>query len=132
MQEEANEKQPRVRRIAFKTLTGNCFHCDLLAFFVVNAYDRQYLVRIKGKSYSCVSFLVVCFVLSLFFVLAMSVCECGICQPVPTAHESVCCTEISRDWQKVEDQRPEIQMSCITQHPGFRSSCLDVWVLETA
>ena len=49
VQEEANEKQPRVRRIAFNTLTGNCFNCDLLAFFEVNAYDRQYLVRIKAN-----------------------------------------------------------------------------------
>lgn len=23
-------------------------------------------------------------------------------------------------------------MSCITEHPGFQSTCLDVWVLETA
>ena len=51
---------------------------------------------------------------------------------MPTAHESVCCAEISQVWQKVEDQRPEIQMSCITEHPGFQSNCLDVWVLEAA
>jgi len=51
---------------------------------------------------------------------------------MPTAHESVCCAEISQVWQKVEDQRPEIQMSCITEYPGFQSNCLDVWVLETA
>ena len=128
-----NEKQPRVRRIAFKTLTGNCFNCDLLAFFVVNAYDRQYLVRIKANPLHVFPFLLfVLFCLS-FFVLAVCLrCECGICQPMPTAHESVCYTEISRDSLKKEDQRPEIQMSCITQHPGFRSSCLDVWVLETA
>ena len=35
-------------------------------------------------------------------------------------------------WQKVEDKRPEIQMECITEHPRFQSTCLDVWVLETA
>ena len=23
-------------------------------------------------------------------------------------------------------------MSCITEHPGFQSTCLDVWMLETA
>ena len=73
MQEEANEKQPRVRRIAFKTLTGNCFNCDLLAVFVVNAYDRQYLVRIKANPIHVFPFLLfVLFCLS-FFVLAVSV-----------------------------------------------------------
>lgn len=35
-------------------------------------------------------------------------------------------------WQKVEDQQPDQQFECITQHPGFHSTCLDVWVLETA
>ncbi len=51
---------------------------------------------------------------------------------MPTAAESVCCAEIGQVWQKVEDQRPEIQLSCITEHPGFQSTCLDIWVLETA
>jgi len=51
---------------------------------------------------------------------------------MPTAHESVCCAEIGQVWQKVEDQGPQIQMKCITEHPGFQSTCLDVWVLETA
>ena len=59
-------------------------------------------------------------------------CECQVCQPMPTAHESVCCAEIVQVWQKVEDQMPKIQMKCITEHPGFQSTCLDVWVLETA
>ena len=27
---------------------------------------------------------------------------------------------------------PETQISCITEHPGFQSICLDFWVLETA
>ena len=35
-------------------------------------------------------------------------------------------------WQKVEEQWPETQISCITEHPGFQSICPDVWVLETA
>ncbi|CAH3128123.1 unnamed protein product, partial [Pocillopora meandrina] len=26
----------------------------------------------------------------------------------------------------------ETQISCITEHPGFQSICLDFWVLETA
>ena len=38
---------------------------------------------------------------------------------MPTAHESVCSAEIGQVWQKVEDQRPGIEMKCITEHPGF-------------
>ena len=59
-------------------------------------------------------------------------CECQVCQPMPTAHESVCCVEIGQVWQKVEDQRPDIQMKCITEYPVFQSTCLDVWMYETA
>ncbi|KAL9961214.1 hypothetical protein ACROYT_G030117 [Oculina patagonica] len=59
-------------------------------------------------------------------------CECGSCRAMPTPSESVCCTEIGQVWQKIEDQRPEVELNCITQHPGFASNCLDVWVLETA
>ena len=54
---------------------------------------------------------------------------------VPTnanVSESICCVEIGQIWQKVEDQKPEVQMHCITEHIGFWSNCLDVWVLETA
>ena len=54
------------------------------------------------------------------------------CHAMPTARESVCCAEIGQVWEKVEDQRPEIQMKCITEHPRFLSTCLDVWELETA
>ena len=59
-------------------------------------------------------------------------CECGTCQPMPTTDESVCCMEIEQVWQKVLDQRPESHMRCVKEHPGFQSTCLDVWVLETA
>ena len=51
---------------------------------------------------------------------------------MPTAHESACCAEIGQAWQKVEDQRPEIQMKCIAEYPGFQPICLDFWVHETA
>lgn len=51
---------------------------------------------------------------------------------MPTVPECVCCREIENVWNKVEEQQPEVSMNCITEHPGFRSTCLDVWVLETA
>lgn len=50
---------------------------------------------------------------------------------MPIAHESVCCAEIGQVWQKVEDERRDIQMKCITEYPGSQSTCLDVWVHET-
>ncbi|CAH3032035.1 unnamed protein product [Porites evermanni] len=50
---------------------------------------------------------------------------------MPSVPESVCCHEIGQIWQKIEEQT-EVQMSCITEHPGFQSTCMDVWVLETA
>ena len=53
------------------------------------------------------------------------------CQPMPSVPERVCCHKIGQIWQKIEEQT-EVQMSCITEHPGFQSTCLDVWVLETA
>ncbi|KAK2556982.1 hypothetical protein P5673_020826 [Acropora cervicornis] len=59
-------------------------------------------------------------------------CACGTCKQMPTTDESVCCMEVEQVWQKVVDQRPESHMKCVTEHPGFQSTCLDVWVLETA
>ena len=47
------------------------------------------------------------------------------CQPMPSVPESVCCHEIGQIWQKIEEQT-EVQVSCITEHPGFQSTCLDV------
>ena len=49
------------------------------------------------------------------------------CQPMPSVPESVCCHEIVQIWQKIQEQT-EVQMSCIAEHPGFQSACLDVWV----
>ena len=45
--------------------------------------------------------------------------------------ESVCCHENSADMAKKIEEQTEAQMSCITEHPGFQSTCLDVWVLAT-
>ena len=59
-------------------------------------------------------------------------CKCGTCRPMPTTDESVCCMDKEQVWQKVVEQRPESHMKCVTEHPGPQSTCLDVWVLETA
>ena len=50
---------------------------------------------------------------------------------MPTAPERRCCKEIDQVWAKIEDQQPEFQVQCMRAHPGFHSTCLDVWVLET-
>ena len=46
-----------------------------------------------------------------------------------TVEESVCCKELERVQQKMEEAN---LIGCITDHPGFQSVCLDVWVLQTA
>ena len=51
---------------------------------------------------------------------------------MPSVAECICCKEIDEVWLKVESQMPENSFNCITEHPGFQSTCLDVWVLETA
>jgi hypothetical protein len=49
---------------------------------------------------------------------------------MPTVRESVCCIEIPRvDEKKMSFNK---DLCCITEHPGFASVCLDVYVLETA
>ena len=52
-----------------------------------------------------------------------------------TEAECLCCTEIPQVRQELE-RAAELTNSerakCIVDHPGFRSVCLDVWVLETA
>ena len=47
-----------------------------------------------------------------------------------TGHECVCCYEIESVNEKMEESSNEIH--CITEHKGFQSVCLDIWVLQTA
>jgi hypothetical protein len=57
-------------------------------------------------------------------------CQCGLCTHMPTIRERVCCIEIPRvDEKKMSFNK---DLCCITEHPGFASVCLDVYVLETA
>ena len=46
---------------------------------------------------------------------------------MPTNHECVCCCEIDTVYNESEND-----ISCITDHEGFESVCLNVWVLQTA
>ena len=56
-------------------------------------------------------------------------CSCGCCKAMPTATESICCSEIDQVRKKREG---EVVVDCISIHPGFQTVCLDVWVLQTA
>ena len=47
-----------------------------------------------------------------------------------TSHENICCSEVDRVVEKKEEGSSAI--SCIIDHEGFHSVCLDVWVLQTA
>ena len=47
-----------------------------------------------------------------------------------TVQESICCKEIQQIVDKM-DEYPE-ELDCIMAQPGFRSVCLDRFVLETA
>jgi hypothetical protein len=53
------------------------------------------------------------------------------CIAMPTDDESVCCREITKVLQIVEEFNSETT-SCITQHPGFEAGCLNVWTLQIA
>ena len=47
-----------------------------------------------------------------------------------TSHENICYFEVDRVVEKKEDGSSAV--SCIIDHEGFHSVCLDVWVLHTA
>ena len=49
---------------------------------------------------------------------------------MPTSRKSVCCCEIDVVIAKKEENNNEI--SCIIDHEGFKSVCLNVWVLQTS
>ncbi|XP_022101364.1 P2X purinoceptor 7-like [Acanthaster planci] len=57
-------------------------------------------------------------------------CECEQCTPMPSVRESKCCKEIDAVLRMTESF--VLDLDCITEHPGFRTVCLDRWVLDTA
>ncbi|XP_071479040.1 uncharacterized protein [Diadema antillarum] len=66
-------------------------------------------------------------------------CSCsGQCQAMPTLRESVCCKEVARVVETMDDVTNELDgeetdpLDCITAHPGFSPVCLNRWVLKTA
>ncbi len=65
----------------------------------------------------------------LWMFLFFCRCECDKCRIMPTARECLCCKEVPQVLE-VMQEFPEI--SCITDHSGFQSVCLDLYVLRTA
>lgn len=49
---------------------------------------------------------------------------------MPTNTECLCCREVDAVDSKIQESSSDIE--CITDHEGFGSVCLDVWVLQTA
>ncbi|XP_061902331.1 P2X purinoceptor 7-like [Entelurus aequoreus] len=56
-------------------------------------------------------------------------CTCHNCVNMETVAECVCCRELDAVARTMEEERVE---TCIIDHPGFPSVCLDEWVLQTA
>lgn len=50
---------------------------------------------------------------------------------MPTARECLCCREIHKVIQ-VMDENPELNCTCICEHPGFHALCLNPYVLQVA
>eukprot|EP00057_Strongylocentrotus_purpuratus_P000404 XP_001175945.2 PREDICTED: uncharacterized protein LOC752337 [Strongylocentrotus purpuratus] len=60
-------------------------------------------------------------------------CSCnGGCEAMPTARESVCCKEVEKVIKKMDEYMENNNLKCITEHPGFRTVCLDEHVLDVA
>ena len=52
---------------------------------------------------------------------------------MPTVKECVCCCEIDQIVERKQESFNGCDPPpCITQHEGFESVCLNVWVLQTA
>ena len=49
---------------------------------------------------------------------------------MPSSTGCICCRDIDAFESKMQVGQSDIE--CITDHEGFESVCLDVWVLQTA
>ena len=55
-------------------------------------------------------------------------CTCGECVPMDDINMCLCCHESDM----VNYQREELDLQCITKHPGFVGNCINEYVLETS
>lgn len=61
-------------------------------------------------------------------------CSCDHCQIMDREEECVCCREVPQivDKNQTVCQTENVDVSCITDNPGFKVVCLNRWVLEAA
>lgn len=57
-------------------------------------------------------------------------CTCGHCTVMDTVEECICCNEVEKVVEKMQEFDTKIQ--CITDHVGFKEVCLNQWVLQAA
>ena len=58
-------------------------------------------------------------------------CRCSQCSSMPTIEESIYRQELNTVTATCSEDT-EQPVACITEHPAFRSVCLDKWVLKVA
>ncbi|XP_063595762.1 uncharacterized protein LOC134772652 [Penaeus indicus] len=64
-------------------------------------------------------------------IIEQILCECGQCCNWATPEENSCCQEKVPVVNTIEEYNDGYgQIKCITEHPGFNSQCLDIWVLQ--
>ncbi|KAK3092992.1 hypothetical protein FSP39_009758, partial [Pinctada imbricata] len=62
-------------------------------------------------------------------------CKCSCCENMPSTKENLCCREIQKVVDEIEEEKritSSSDIQCITLHPGFSSVCLDRHVLKAA
>ena len=63
----------------------------------------------------------------IFFPIFLGVHAVNV-SPSPQLQESLCCHEVDL----VDRQREELDLMCITKHPGFVGNCINQYVVETS
>lgn len=61
-------------------------------------------------------------------------CSCGNCINSAVFEENACCCEKEEMVSVMHEYNSDFggNIKCITEHPGFQSQCLDIWVLRSS
>ena len=76
--------------------------------------------------------------ISFYYIITFLRCKCGKCDRIllQNAMECRCCLEIDLCVEAINDELVFRELgcvpSCMTQHPGFRPVCLEIWSLRLA
>ena len=49
-----------------------------------------------------------------------------------TSRECICCREVDKIIEKMQENDTDLEIECITDHEGFEAVCLNRWVLQAA